>query len=158
MYDIVLLTTGENEVRKKILQDDPDALVVDCEVGRTEVLGRLEHAMNRGVRQLLTYRCPYIIPCELYSRAKCGAYNIHPSLLPDYAGLNPWVRIFEDKVRNSGVTLHRISDIPDGGEILGVSNFEICADDTLDSARQKADIAAVKLIRYIEDDRKYHSD
>lgn len=149
MHEIVLMTIGENEVRKKICEIFSHPVIIQCEKGKKESLLRLEELLNEGVKVLLTYRCPYIIPVELYSQAARGAYNIHPSLLPEYAGLNPWPQIFQDKVRHSGVTLHRIDDIPDSGEIIATARFEISADDTIDSARVKADDAAVELLEYL---------
>jgi len=95
---------------------------------------------------ILTYRCPYILSKEWYSLASLGAYNIHPSLLPKYAGLNPWKSIFDNHERENGVTLHRISRIIDGGEIIFQKSYVIEDTDTLKEARDKADLISVELI------------
>lgn len=95
---------------------------------------------------ILTYRCPYILSKEWYSLPSLGAYNIHPSLLPKYAGLNPWKLIFDNHERENGVTLHRISGIIDGGEIIFQKSYVIEETDTLKEARDKADLISVELV------------
>ena len=47
-----------------------------------------------------------------------NAINIHPSILPLFKGMDAIKRSFESQMRVSGVTIHRISEELDGGEIL----------------------------------------
>ncbi len=76
-----------------------------------------------------------------------GAYNIHPSMLPKYPGLNTWEQIFRANERQSGVTIHRITDIADSGEIILQRTFSIEDFDTITTARYKADQIAVDLVK-----------
>ena len=110
---------------------------------------------------ILTYRCPYILSQELYLSALTGAFNIHPTLLPSCPGLNPWPSLFHDiEVHRlhsaepfvSGVTLHRLSQIPDAGEIIIQNKFSITESDTIPTARAKADIAAAEMLKRWLDD------
>lgn len=94
---------------------------------------------------LLTYRCPRLIPAEIHRAYPLGAFNLHPSLLPDHPGPNPWPRILAAR-RGAGVTLHRLTDRADSGEILAQAPFDLDPSDTLDTARCKADLAAARLI------------
>ncbi len=146
MHELVLITRGESQVRSYLLDRIPSITVVDCVHGRDAVMTRLAELVKEGTEVLLTYRCPYIIPEELYTSVSSGAFNLHPSLLPAYSGLNPWEKILEDGLKKSGVTLHRIGPVPDAGEIIRQEIFEITSADTLKSAREKADVAAVKLL------------
>lgn len=123
--------------------------IISCETGKMESLQRLRELLDEECSVLLTYRCPYLIPEELFARPSQGAYNIHPSLLPSYAGLNPWTEIFRDGVRHSGVTLHRLEPVADSGEIIASAGFEITPEDTIESAREKADHKAVELLKYL---------
>ncbi len=145
MYEVVLVTFGESMV-KSALELCPDVLVIDCRHGREAVLEQLERAMEKGVRNLLTYRCPYIIPEPVFNRALAGAYNIHPTMLPAYPGMNPWQQIFEDGVKESGVTLHRMSVDVDAGEIVAQLPFHISDEDDIMSARHKSDTIALSLV------------
>ena len=61
--------------------------------------------------------------------------------------MNPWIEIFENKERYSGVTLHKITDEIDSGEFIYQESFRIEENDTLDTARHHADIIAAKLVK-----------
>ena len=59
-----------------------------------------------------------ILPTRIISRARLGALNLHPSLLPKYRGMSPqhWPIILGDV--ETGVTVHRIDDGVDTGRIM----------------------------------------
>ena len=59
-----------------------------------------------------------ILPQKLINCAGFEAINIHPSLLPMYKGPNPtnWVLVNGEK--ETGVTIHRVTDKIDTGDIL----------------------------------------
>ena len=101
---------------------------------------------------LFVYRCPFIISKKAYSTARFGAYNIHPSLLPNYCGLNPWYEIFKNNEVENGVTLHRITDVVDGGEIIYQQSYRISPNDTIEYARNNADVIASKLLARFMDE------
>ena len=101
---------------------------------------------------LLVYRCPFIISKNVYLTARIGAYNIHPSLLPKYRGLNPWFEIFKNHEMENGITLHRITDVVDGGEIIYQQTYMISPEDTIETARNNADIIASKLLAKFMDE------
>ncbi len=57
--------------------------------------------------------------------------NIHPSLLPAYPGLGAYERAFNDGVAQSGVTVHFVSPVVDGGEIILQESFQRKENDLL---------------------------
>lgn len=57
-------------------------------------------------------------------------YNIHFSLLPRYKGMYTSAHPLLNGERESGVTLHRIDDGIDTGDIIDQRSFEIAASDT----------------------------
>lgn len=150
--NIALFTTPSNAVLEYLEQEScVDLRLLDVTQGRKVLSLDVGHPDI-----ILTYRCPFMLPRSLYSSARLGAYNIHPSLLPTYPGLNPWKDIFDDvgKFRErtsapfrSGVTLHALSDTPDAGEIVLQSSFDIGLDDTINSARDKSDATSASLLR-----------
>lgn len=146
MYDFVLITTGRNAVRKIVEDNVRQFFVIDCANGKNVALKELKYCLNNGVKNLVTYRCPYIIPQNLYSKVRVGAYNIHPSLLPDFPGLNPWFEIFEKNIKRTGVTIHCMSAIPDTGKIICQEAFDIECNDSIETARKKADVIASNLL------------
>lgn len=57
--------------------------------------------------------------------------NIHPSLLPAYPGVDSIRRAYEDRVEESGVTLHLVDEGMDTGSQLMQSRLSLGADETL---------------------------
>ena len=66
-----------------------------------------------------------ILPKEVYSIARLGAFNIHGSILPKYRGAAPvqWAIINGEKV--SGVTSFLLNDIVDTGNIIDTRKIDI---------------------------------
>ncbi len=58
--------------------------------------------------------------------------NIHPSILPDYKGLNTHKRAIGDRVRIAGCTTHIVESELDSGQILMQATVPVLKDDTED--------------------------
>ena len=56
--------------------------------------------------------------------------NIHPSLLPDYRGLNTHARVLADKRSEHGVTVHMVTAALDDGPLIAQAKLAVRADDT----------------------------
>jgi phosphoribosylglycinamide formyltransferase-1 len=56
--------------------------------------------------------------------------NIHPSLLPAYPGRDTHARVLRDGQRTTGCTVHRLTQVTDGGPILAQSTVQVMDDDT----------------------------
>lgn len=59
--------------------------------------------------------------------------NIHPSLLPEYPGLNSYQRAFEEKAKRSGATVHFVDAGIDTGPIIEQASFRREEGDDLSS-------------------------
>jgi methionyl-tRNA formyltransferase len=76
--------------------------------------------------ELVVVACfPWLIPAEIAARPVYGAVNLHPSLLPALRGPDPLFWSFQRGLRESGVTLHRLSERFDAGAILAQQAIEI---------------------------------
>ena len=58
--------------------------------------------------------------------------NIHPSLLPDYKGLDTHARALADGKSEAGCTVHHVSAEVDSGAIILQRSVPIYGDDTVD--------------------------
>jgi len=67
--------------------------------------------------------------------------NIHPSLLPDFRGLQAWRQALEAGVAKSGCTVHYVDDGVDTGEILAQSEVDVLPDDTPESLHARIQAA-----------------
>lgn len=154
---VLLITTANNEVRNTLQKMmNLKFAVIDCGLHtnlhgkdmKASFLSELEtfFTKNDSPDILLTYRCPFIIPKSIYSRANIGAFNIHPSLLPKYSGMNPWDDVFQHRESETGVTIHRMTELIDEGPIILQSSFLIEESDTIETARLKSDQLAARLV------------
>lgn len=58
--------------------------------------------------------------------------NIHPSLLPDYKGINTHQRVIGDGKTEHGVSVHFVTAELDGGPVVKQARVPVYADDTAD--------------------------
>ncbi len=107
--------------------------------------GQLADALHE-VELILSYKLNRIIPIEIVDKCKFGGLNIHPSLLPEYPGLNPWFDMYVDMNLNTGVTIHKIEAKPDCGDIIVQKSFAINPGQPLSIAMDQADEIAAQLI------------
>ncbi|MFM8440217.1 MAG: formyltransferase family protein, partial [Acidobacteriota bacterium] len=56
--------------------------------------------------------------------------NIHPSLLPQFPGLNAQRQAIEAGVRETGCTVHYVDELLDHGEVILQRKIEVLPDDT----------------------------
>ena len=56
--------------------------------------------------------------------------NIHPSLLPDYKGLNTHARVLADKRSEHGVSVHMVTAAIDDGPLIAQATLAVRSDDT----------------------------
>jgi len=63
--------------------------------------------------------------------------NIHPSLLPDFKGLNTHQRALDAKKKQHGVTIHYVNNKLDGGPLILQAIINISDNDTAASLQQR---------------------
>lgn len=79
---------------------------------------------------------------ELLALARCGALNMHGSLLPKYRGRVPvnWAIIHGET--ETGATLHYMTAKPDAGDVVGQTAVPILPDDMAHEVFNKVSVAA----------------
>ena len=78
-----------------------------------------------------------ILSPSFISRYPNKIVNIHPSLLPKYKGLRTHKRVFENKEKFHGTTIHYVEDKLDSGKIIAQHVIVVSDQDTEDSLRKK---------------------
>lgn len=148
MAKIILATTGESSVRKTLTRCF-DTVVLDWRLigSRGCFMHELDRMLSSAECMLVCHRCPYVFPVKLLDKAKFGAYNIHPSLLPKYKGLNPWEEIIANGESEGGVTLHKMTENVDSGPIICQKKFRIPPDSKIEELRNLADTTADTMLR-----------
>lgn len=64
-------------------------------------------------------------------------FNIHPSLLPKYKGLNTHQRAIDANDSQHGCTVHFVTEELDGGPLAVQAPIPVLSDDTADSLQQR---------------------
>lgn len=79
-------------------------------------------------------------------------YNIHPSLLPEYRGINAIERQIKDHVHYSGLTLHKMDENYDTGPIYLQYKYRVNDCDTIKSLLVRNHIYIYRMLRqFIEE-------
>jgi methionyl-tRNA formyltransferase len=95
-----------------------------------------------------------MIPKSIRELAKYGAWGIHASLLPKYAGHAPlnWAMIYGEE--KAGVTMFRMEDGVDNGDIISQKSFSIEYEDSIKEVYAKATTASKEILLNILSDIK----
>lgn len=87
-----------------------------------------------------------ILPREVFSIPALGTVNIHASLLPRFRGAAPIQRAIEAGEKETGVTVFRIDEGIDTGEILAQKSIPIDSQETTPSLYEKLSRMGAELI------------
>ncbi len=87
---------------------------------------------------------------ELLISSKDGVVNVHPSLLPEYRGANPYSHVILNNEEQTGVTIHKMDETFDTGDILMQNAIEILPNDTMGTLFNKLNkISADMLVQFL---------
>lgn len=79
----------------------------------------------------------YMVPKKIRELAKYGAWGIHASLLPNYAGGAPLVWAIINGEKETGVTLFKLDDGVDDGDIIHQEKISILETDSIKEVYDK---------------------
>ena len=86
------------------------------------------YSKNPGL--VISYLSPWIIPKEILNKAKPGAVNFHPGP-PEYPGIGCFNFAIYNNETSYGVTVHKMHEKVDRGEIIGVKRFSLKGSDSV---------------------------
>ena len=86
---------------------------------------------------LFTINWRYRIPAEIYLKAGLGAFVFHDSLLPEYRGFSPTVWAIVNGEDHTGVSLFKIAEEIDSGDLVDQKKISIGPNEMIDSVMKK---------------------
>ena len=124
----------------------------------TKVLPKAEFNNQEMVMKLMAdYRIDFIvlagfllmIPDWLISAYQHRMINLHPALLPKFGGIGMYGHYVHEAIRKAnetetGMTVHWVSPVCDGGEIIAQFRTPITPDDTPDDIAAKEHVLEMK--------------
>lgn len=78
-----------------------------------------------------------ILKSDFLSKWNNKVVNIHPSLLPDFKGLNAQEQALKAGVKTTGCTVHYVSSEVDAGDIIAQAVVPILQDDSVQSLSER---------------------
>ncbi len=102
-------------------------VISSVEVKNTSFAHRLQ---SSNTDLLISVQLPHVVCPEALHAPRIGCFNLHPSLLPRYAGLNPTSWAIYRGEREFGVTLHWMTNAVDAGPIVFQKSVAISETDT----------------------------
>ena len=86
------------------------------------------------------------IPNSILKIPNIGSFNFHPSLLPAYAGGNPWFWVIAKGEKYTGVSIHLMTSVFDAGDIVLQKLIKIAIGATEQYLFNLTTIASISLI------------
>ena len=125
-FELQAVYTSRDQIsgRKKLLLETPIAEEA-ANLGLN--VTKIDSVKNFKVKDAIEELCPdliiladyrEIIPESIFKIPKLGVLNIHPSVLPKYRGPSPVVSAILNGEKKTGVTIIKINDQIDSGDIL----------------------------------------
>jgi phosphoribosylglycinamide formyltransferase 1 len=112
------------------LADYPDRKLRDLAMAKALRLHGVELVVCAGYDAILEHAFTRQFPGRII--------NVHPSLLPDFAGTMDAVGMaLESGAAETGCTVHVVTDDVDRGPILAQRRVEVRSDDTVESLRER---------------------
>ncbi len=97
---------------------------------------------------IVSYSCPQIFKKDTLNflkKEKIDIVNFHPGILPKYKGIFINFYCLENKEKEIGITLHKISEKIDSGEIISVYKIPIETKDTVFTLYKKIFLSKTSL-------------
>jgi len=88
----------------------------------------------------------YMIPANIYRRSSRGTFVFHDSLLPKYRGFSPTVWAIANGEKYTGVTLFKIAEEVDMGDIVDQITVPIGPKDTIADVMEQITLAYLALL------------
>ncbi len=111
---------------------------------------QLADLQAHGCEALIVAAYPFKVPFIEGGGIPYGI-NIHPSLLPYGRGSWPFPGIILNQHRNAGVTLHKLADAWDAGDLILQGTFPVYPQERVESLIARSQISAVQLLSQFMD-------
>ena len=171
----VLISGGGSNLKSLIDSQDNDYYKIDIVIADRDC-GGLNIAENAGIKAVLLDRKIYnkdlfkkideeisnidlvvlagflsIVDSTFIRKWEGKIINIHPSLLPKYGGkgmygIHVHEAVIANKEKESGCTVHYVTDTIDGGDIIMQTKVEVKEDDTAEILQKRVLVEEHKLL------------
>lgn len=108
------------------------------------------HHLNPDLICISSFPC--LLDNSIINFPKYGTINMHPSLLPDYRGANPFFWAIFNQEKEGGVTIHFVDAGEDTGDIIYQKAYDIDSNfDLNDIVNKSVDIGTEIMVNAVND-------
>lgn len=130
-----------------------EAIFIDAKGKKREEFDKLVAAEleKRGVELICLIGYMRIVSDFLVNKYRNKIMNVHPSLLPKFAGgmdLNVHEEVLKAGEKETGCTIHFVTEQVDGGPIIMQKKVSVLANDTADTLKERVQNA--EKVAYVE--------
>ncbi|MFB6174839.1 MAG: formyltransferase family protein [Candidatus Nanohalobium sp.] len=154
---LAVFVSEDSRVLEEII-DEVDVIVSDrsdlegLAPGKFHDLGHdegrvLELLRSKGVSTAVCLGYRRLFSGSFLDQVECEMYNLHPSILPAFKGLDVYERVVDRGVKVSGATVHRVSEEMDEGEIIDQISYGVPEDVSVGELKKYAAKYEVRIVR-----------
>lgn len=113
---------------------------------------------ENSIQQLEKEGCELLITAAYYykipdlSATNIKGINIHPTLLPEGRGVMPLPWVILKNLKQSGITIHKLTQDYDAGDILQQQSFPVAEHENFESLSVKSQVMAKQLLLAVVND------
>lgn len=143
--EVVAIFSGENNEHTNQIIQLAEQFNIKCHATKPSL--KLMHSLlEQGVEYFICAEYPYKIPIP---KTLKYSVNIHPTLLPHGRGQTPLPHLILKYPQHAGITLHKMEETFDTGDILIQTAIEIDTQETFDSLNAKIFLQAPMLLQQL---------
>jgi methionyl-tRNA formyltransferase len=132
-HEFAIIYTGESSVHSdKVIEFAQSNNIPLC-FGKPS-LAEMQTLHEQGVELFFSAEYPWMIPVPADLKY---AVNLHPTLLPEGRGMTPLPHLILNQSIHAGITLHKLTNELDAGDILLQQVIPQAEDETFDSLSGK---------------------
>jgi methionyl-tRNA formyltransferase len=133
-YEVVAIGIPENQEKEMIEQRLQEREVEYQVTSKNDVL---DFVCENNADLVISVGWQHIVSAETLNYPGALFLNVHPALLPQYRGPNPWANIILNGEVEAGITIHVMHEDVDAGPIVYQKMIDVSPFDTYLSLRDK---------------------
>ena len=129
-----------------------DAILIDRKEYREKLSKKIDEELKKyNIDLIVLAGYLSIVDSNFISKWKNKIINIHPSLLPKFGGKGMYgMKVHESVIRNkekeSGCTVHYVTEMVDGGDIIMQNKVDVLEDDTPEILQKRVVVEEHKIL------------
>ena len=129
-----------------------DAVLIDRKEYREKLSQKIDEELKKyNIDLIVLAGYLSIVDSNFISKWKNKIINIHPSLLPKFGGkgmygMKDHEAVIKNKEKESGCTVHYVTDTIDGGDIIMQNKVDVLEDDTPEILQKRVLVEEHKIL------------